>query len=106
MDLADSLVFSPFAILSMLFRIAIPLLIFIASAYYLSKKTDLVTILLAAGSFTRIISDAIFYIAMQNAVSFYSSASYGFVQGFAFLGNIAFAVGFALLIKRAVQYDV
>jgi len=102
----ESLIFSPFAILSLLIRLAIPLLIFLASAYYLSKKTDLVTILLTAGSFARIISDVVLYLSMQSAESsFYTSSTYSFVQGFAFLGNIAFAVGFALLIKRIVQYE-
>ena len=100
----EDIYYNPIELAFSLTGAILPLIIFLASAYYLSKKTDTITILLAVGTFAGLLSSISFTIIPRFINSdFYGSPLFSIIQSISFLGRIAFVVGFVMLIMREVK---
>lgn len=100
----NDIYYSPVDMIFSLAGAILPLIVFLASAYYLSKKKETASILLAVGSFLNLFS-SISFIIMPRFVdnNFYTSSNYSVISGLASLGNIAFAIGFVMLILKVIK---
>jgi len=99
--------FNPLEIFFALAHSLMPLIIFVASAYYLSKKTELESILLSIGSFLTLGTSILFNVLSRSVDSdFYSSLNFSVIQGLSYLGSLLFAVGFVMIIIKIVKKEL
>lgn len=98
--------FNPMELFIIGWQLIIPLAMFVACAYFLTKKTSPESILLAIGSFLTLITSVLFnYFARAGSMDFYSGSVYSFMQGFSYLGNILFTIGFIMLIVKTIKKE-
>lgn len=100
----EDIYYNPVELIASLSGAILPLITFLASAYYLSKQNELISILLAIGSFISLLSSVSFAIIPRFIdTGFYSSSLFSIIQTVSFLGHVAFVSGFVMLILREVK---
>ena len=100
----EDIYYNPVELVFSLTGSILPIIMFLASAYYLSKKTNTITILLAIGTFIGLLSSISFTIIPRFIDSdFYGSSIFSAIQSISFLGRAAFVVGFVMLIMKEVK---
>ncbi len=100
----DNLIMS----LSSLTSLVSPLLVFLASCYYLSKSAKADSILLLIGSGVSLMVTAFFiwvpYFAQSRNMPLAEATQYYSIAGIiGFFGGLCFAVGFFLLISNSIE---
>jgi len=99
------MIISPFMLIGAIFRLLIPIAIFAISFYYLTKKNDTTSTLLAVGSFFNLIGSLAFSIASFSTPSNFNSFTFVGLQSFSYIGNIVFAIGFFMLIRKIIYFE-
>ena len=98
--------FDPIFMFTILWQMVIPLATFIASAYYLSKKSCTESVLLAGGSFLSLVTVFLFnYFARNSGTEFYSGSVFPIVQGLSYVGSLLFTIGFIMLVVKTIKRE-